>query len=323
MAQINPRTFAVANQLGDGIYELILTNWGNRGQLQDPQNGSINYPPVFSTANGSIPILGTAAAPAKFTLPLLPSLFGIAIAPRSNVDRCILNYTTLPQASPLQSQVAPADAFVDGFVNQGGILETEQILSVQSPLIGQQVGPIIVRACEAHWFGDSYFPDGSATASGLFGTAIPSRKFGDTALWTNPELRLLLYLTSRGVLPPASRAPFHLTGIHHFTAGGEETLVIVPVMGRHHVRVSFRAGSNPAAVRVAGTFHQTTGAAGPAFATSHDYEVPLAEPVTVPAQQAVVFSCSLDHPSVSFLIVYSTGGFGAGTDVEFSVDAFD
>ena len=39
MAQINPRTFADAVRLGDNMYELILTNWGNRGARLDGWGG--------------------------------------------------------------------------------------------------------------------------------------------------------------------------------------------------------------------------------------------------------------------------------------------
>src|SRR5512143_1109016 len=119
MAQINPRTFADAIQLADNIYELILTNWGNRGLQQDQNNGSISYPPVKSLPNGSIPIIG------DFTLPLIPSLTAIAIAPRSTVDRCIINYTSLPQADPTLTITAttPGTSPIDeGFVNQGNLL---------------------------------------------------------------------------------------------------------------------------------------------------------------------------------------------------------
>src|SRR5262249_16156394 len=134
MPQINPRTFADAIQLGDGIYELILTNWGNRGQAQDRDNGSIIFPPV-----ANIPLAGTIPpVPFKDGVPnpLVrglppPSVYAIGISPRSDVDRCILQFNQ-PQVTTQTTIVNNMVETVEdpNVIKNGGILETEQRLVV-------------------------------------------------------------------------------------------------------------------------------------------------------------------------------------------------
>lgn len=323
MAQINPRTFADAKQLGDQIYELILTNWGNRGLAQDPDNGSISYPPVKKNANGTVPIIGT------FTLPPIPSLSAIAIAPRSDLDRCILNFSTLPQAdTSLTEPFIPIDnpgSDDPGFVARGGILATEQVLAVGASLVGQLNGPIIVRAHPAHWFGDTYVQDGSI-ANSPYGTALPTTSLvnPDRPVWTNPQLRLLLYLNGRAALPPAHRAPFHKDRVHIFSGAAEELLIVVPIMGRKFVRVAYRAAVSDHTVRITGTFHTPFRPGVLGDIDANDWEVPLVGPTIVPADTAMAFTCECQlgpHPNISYLLLKVSAG--VLQLARFTIDAYD
>lgn len=320
MAQINPRTFADAIQLADNIYELILTNWGNRGLQQDQNNGSISYPPVKSLPNGSIPIIG------DFTLPLIPSLTAIAIAPRSTVDRCIINYTSLPQADPTLTVPAtsPGTSPIDeGFVNQGNLLETEQILSVHSPLIGQQPGPMLIRAHETSYFSDAYLPIGNTIVGATmpFGTALPPNISG-APVWTNPQLRLLLYLNGKAALPPTKRAPFHFaTSTFTFTTNNTDVLVaVVPFQGRRYARVNFKSGAGDIILNLTGVQWNGQPTGPTTWVTNRNIEYPLAGPFNITGPNSV--SEIVENPGAMFLLVKANNTNLLDT-VRFTIDLFD
>jgi hypothetical protein len=313
MAQLNPRSFTDSQQLGDAVYELILTNWGNRGVKQDPNNGSIQYPPIKTNPNGSIPIEG------MFLLPSIPSLAAIAIAPRSMVDRCVVHYTGLPQTPPALTPGA-SPSIDDGFVNEGSILESEQILAVGAPLIGQQVGPIIIRAHETSYFSDTYFKSGDSTPS-TFGTALPPGP-GGALTWTNPELRLLLYMNGRAALPPTQRAPLHVAINSAFIANAEQLAAVVPIMGRKHIRLQYRAAGVGATIRATGVQWNGTPTTGPTFVDDLNFEYPLVPNTVIAADSTAILS--VDHPGISFLLLYATpGGPILVERIRVTVDAFD
>jgi len=315
MAQINPRTFADAIQLADNIYELILTNWGNRGLQQDLNNGSISYPPVKSNPDGTIPIIG------EFTLPLIPSLTAIAIAPRSTVDRCIINYTSLPQTATTLTPAAPT--IDQGFVNQGNLLETEQVLSIHAPLIGQQPGPIVIRAHETSYFSDSFIPIGNTIVAPAqpFGTAIPPNVSG-APVWTNPQLRLLLYLNGKAALPPPRRAPFHFaTSSFTFTTANTQTvLAVVPFQGRRYARVNFKSGAGDIILNLTGVQWNGTPTGGPTWVINRNFEYPLAGPINITGPNSV--SPIVENPGAAFLLVKAESTNLLDT-VRFTVDVFD
>lgn len=294
MALLSTLGPAVASNLGDLVYELILSNWGNWGTKRDPDNGSEQFPPV-PFEGVSIPV--NAESP-------LGSVSGIAIAPRSNVDRCIVRYNVhrkldLPPGQPR-------------YLNNGGVLEAETMVSVESPLIGQLAGPITVRASAVHWFADTYVPADIAAPSPLpaFGTALSPTTF------INPELRLLIYLGSRTVLPPRGRAPFYVEIMRVFTAaevGTEVLLQVVPVMGRNRLRVTFAAsgGTGPGSnvnVRTTGTFS----AVAPGVPATNPIpqvtvqELLLDGPATIDADIGGVATFTNEHPQVSFLLLKAT-----------------
>lgn len=335
MAQINPRSFADARQLGDGIYELILSNWGNRGAERDPDNGSISYPPVKNLPGTATPFMTEGAIPivnGDFLLPPIPSLFGIAISPRSDVDRCILNFPVLPQV-PAEDSAFPAQntdttwnvatdksiSIPQGFVNYGGVLDTEQLLSVHSPLIGTLPGPIVVRAHTTTMFEDSYFaldPAGTDT----FGTALNifPNTLGPGFFYT-PKLRLLLYLTSKGVLPPTKRAPAtwrgSLPALYPF-AGAIPPLVF-PIMGRRHITITLvNTTGGAATVNARGTFNELQ--SFPSTFTLGTLEAQLGTAALAAGPSSAIIN--IDNPGCAFLTLTASGGLFS---VDFSVTAFD
>jgi len=341
MAQINPRTFADAIALGDNIYELILTNWGNRGRAQDPNNGSLRYPPIpsipFTASNvilgGSIPLeSGQSTPPVMDTLPPLQSLTAMAISPRSMVDRCIVHFSGLPNVpaqdtDPLPYPYGPFDTasgkvitVEEGFVNYGGILETEQFLAVGAPLIGQLPGPISIRAHPYAWFQDDYFavdPAGTDT----FGTALNTlSNTTGPGFFTPPELRILLYFNGRAALPPMKRAPFQISTdlLALYPFAGAIPPVVVPIMGRRRVTITSRNTNGfPVTLYVRGAYNENW--SGPLSTTNTStIEADLTAPVVVAANGSAVVD--LDHPGVPFLTLMANGGLGG---LSINVAAFD
>jgi len=316
--QLNPRTVSQAVKFGSSIYELILSNWGNRGSGQDPTNGSIQFPPEQSQSNGNIPIIGQLIG-----IPI-QTLFAISIAPRSDWDRCILRTASDQQPQQL---LPPANQQA-GFINQGSILETEQVLGVHDPLIGQLQGPTIVRANQSGWYSDTYVPAGQAATTLPFGTALGNPPPGSTGgpIWYNPELRLFLYLTAQAPLPPSHRAPFHHEYSYVFaTAGTQQLTKVVPMMGRSHVRVSMHAhGSGMITPVLTGTFHETvlTSTSPTVTVTEANYEVPLVTGTALNSATEGGVVLAVDHPGVSYLLVNATGTV-IGDVLHVSIDAFD
>jgi hypothetical protein len=331
MAQINPRTFADAKQLADGVYELILTNWGNRGQAQDLDNGSIQYPPIKSLPNGAIPIVPLPGT-GDFLLPPIPSLSAIAIAPRSTVDRCIIHYASLQQASASLHVNAFDGLFLpctieQGFVNKGGILESEQELSVGAPLVGQQSGPVIVRAHRDTWFSDVYFPLVGGGPFGLpFGTAIDKSYIidangGNVGAWVNPTLRLLLYLNGATALPPLRRAPFRDV-FDCRPPATSEIMRVVPIIGRRRVQVTIDALASSVTFQITGCTQAQFPASntGPTFVNFEIQEVNLAGPVLITGGTQQIFT--FDQPGLTFMIIRGSSGF-ITSSTRVIIDAYD
>jgi hypothetical protein len=338
MAQINPRTFADAKQLADGVYELILTNWGNRGQKQDPNNGSIQYPPVKNLPNTSTGFLPNGAIPivppsGDFLLPPLPSLFGIAIAPRSDVHKCILNFPTLQQqpAENTQTAVGQGGTFnsatgksitiPQGFVNYGSELETEQELSIHAPLVGQLNGPIVIRAHWMTYFDDSYSPiEPSGTST--FGTALNALpNNAGPGFFKTPELRLLLYLTGKGVLPPKERASYEDAGtlIPAYPTGNLPPIVY-PCMGRRTVRVNARNFNNvPIRLRVEGVWPGNRSNYGSSI-TYSGIATELAL-ITLPANGSG--NLVIDRPGTPFLTLTALDGSPFGSSIRYQISMLD
>lgn len=327
MPQINPRLLADAIRLGDSTYELILPNWGNLGKRADAT--SQQYPAARTSVRGTFPIDLTALVGEP-----IPSLFGIAISPRSTVDRCCL------QLAQPQISVPRVGAGGVTFTSLGGIPASEQVLSINSPLIGQQPGPIVLYAHPYGWFSDDYIQAGVNAPPAPFGTALLDNP-ATNLVWTNPELRVLLYLNSRGVLPPTVRAPLHLTYEFGNANAGTYLTKVVPIMGRKRVRVAVQSyitgfGVIPlpvatgVTVNLSGTYHLATrNNLDPTAVLQTNHEVPLSSTPLVVAPGALadtnpsaLIDVGINDPNLAYLLIKVTA-VGGSFDLFFSVDGTD
>lgn len=266
-----------AGKLGEEVYELILTGWGNLGAAGG-QPANKRYP-----ASASDQPIGTVT--------------GIAISPRSQVDRARILYNSNP-GRVIDTPSTSVDI----------VATTEQEVSIDRPWAGQLDGPLTILACQETCYNDQYLPAGAAAAT--FGTALP--------IFIAPELRLLLWL--RGApAQPTRRAPL-LYAAAPFPTGGagvqaEQLVGVVNVQGRRHIRIMTRgntvgAGSS-ATTRFGGVASAVVAAGGPATLQSVECELVAANALD-PNEAACV---TLDHPQIQFLTIYmaragagSTGG---------------
>jgi hypothetical protein len=343
MAQINPRTFADAKQLADGVYELILTNWGNRGQAQDPDNGSIIFPPVAGDPNTGI--IPSVPFPAGVPDPLvrgtpIPSVAAIAISPRSIVDRCILQIDGLPQ---IKQQFAYANNQKQvtedpDVIRHGGMLETELQLAVGAPYIGQINGPVVVRADSAHWYRDTYnrLPANGGGAP-PFGSALgrpgPSDFGGSPNVFISPELRLLLYLTGTPTpLPPQRRAPLRLSWLMSFGVISPPSPLIllraVPIMGRRHISIAISTDpfSKGGELRFTGLVSSVL--VSSSLSSNHvndEIDLGISPILLSGGSESFYVNVTNEAPVLSWLLIYGkhTGG-GTGTVLgSITVEAID
>jgi hypothetical protein len=317
MANINPLTLTSAVQVGAGIYELILTNWGNLGTAAEPNNGSIIYPSL----PGNQVTLAITQNLSAYSFPPPQGMYALAIAPRSDIDRCIINYISQPQAAPSLTvpPPLPGSTFATGFVQNGGILETEQVLSINSPLIGQQVGPLVIRAHPSTFFGDTYVQTttGSSLAfgtnSGVFLGGFPFPPAAKN-IFQIPQLRLLMYTSSKAPLPPTIRAPA-IWGFSEDVSGNttEKLIRILPISGRTQIVVSVQSVSGTSfTVRLTGMVYLGNNPA------AGNIEIPLFPTTTIAGSASQNMTiCSSDIPSgITFLLIYMepapAGGGGSG-----------
>ncbi|MGH7176262.1 MAG: hypothetical protein ACREJC_02675 [Tepidisphaeraceae bacterium] len=208
MAFAQVLTPQAAQALGLSVIEVALTNWGNRGATADIN--SLQFP-----------VAGQQD---------LSSIAAIAIAPRSEVDRCVIRFTPGPTLVYI-----PA-------VPQNYLLRDDEFeVSVNAPALVSTPGPITIRAHETSWFSDTYVPFNAVTDVAFGGAQSKFRL---------PTLRLLLYFRTPIGVP--ARAPFYFpdgSNITNFLPGAtlavgavstEQLLCIVPMSGRGHVQFSAR-----------------------------------------------------------------------------------
>lgn len=290
-----------AQKNGEEIWELILTNWGHHGP-----GGCLSLDPPIPR--------GACADPYALVYPAvvgdqpLSTVTGLAIAPLSEVDRCLVSYNINPLTGP---EVAS--------YNTGAIGLSDQILSVDRPLLYQLNGPLVIRALENQWWTNTYLPDGSVTPA-AFGTDLVD------AVFTPPTLRLLLFL--RGPTQfTLRRAPLLFRSF--LNPGGApgpiaSTLTkVINVYGRRVINLMLRGattgGGSAAVVRIGGV----NGRPQIAFPDlTSCLEETLVAPVTLTAGQA--HPVTLTDPGVDFLTVYiQRTGVGADNGIQIGVDARD
>lgn len=317
--QLNPRTIQQAIIDADATYELILSNWGNRGVAQDKNNGSIQFPPVRGEANGNIPLAPTQS---QLLAPPPGSVFGIALDPRSDVNQCIIR-----SVDPARPFLVPPDT--DGFINQGGILPSDRILSAEAPFVGQVTGPIIVAAHPSSWFGDTFtkLTPEAAPETAAFGTAAGSA-------FQSPVLRVRFGTANQGILPFSRRAPYDKTFFFPEPTGPETELLIaaIPITGRRRGTVSMRLNApgplfvGGVVVAVTQAFTAITNGASPTTPVIDTYEAPVDGGATfddgVDVRNNTVRTFSLPNLGGNFLLVQCRT-FGGGRSFNVHVTLFD
>jgi hypothetical protein len=342
MPQLNPRTFADAKQLGDNTFELILTNWGNRGAAADRNNGSIIFPPVAGAPGTGIvpavPFPGGVADPLVRSAGL-PSIMSIAISPRSVIDRCILQFDGLPQNKTTSITYVANMATVTedpNVIRAGGMLETEMLLAPGAPYVGQLLGPVVIRADASSWYGDSYRPTGAALGSdsapfgSALGTPDPAQNAaGGGAIWTTPELRVLVCLSGKQAPPPPlARAPLRMSFLAapwaHPAPGPDQLLKVVPIAGRRHVSIAI----STSAISGEGTFRITGVTSTIINGSLQNNEIDLdLDPVALGGDGntgSTLINFVNEAPGVSWLLIHGqhTGGLNA-VEASITIEAID
>ena len=270
----------------ESVWELLVKNWGATGMA-----GGDGY-------SASFPQVGERG---------LPTVAGIAIGPRSTVDRCFV-------ANSLQ-KVIPA----------GVTWDYAQRLSVGTPILYPQVGlrevvqasappltPDVGRASLVIYpvgavstFGpptgedSTLIPSGTYTAAdGTAQTMAPG--LGLNKVFVGPVLDLLFFLGSGVVYAPPARVQASFSQVLAAT-GGDELLFSVPVFGRKKVFITARCTA--ASTFVVGALQTIQGKTQPG-------EVLLYTGASVAANvstQIVIDPCGADY-----LLLYNKAPFVVG-----------
>jgi hypothetical protein len=297
--QVNPLSLSLAISLGDGLYEIVLSNWGNRGTSQDPDNGSIMFPSLKTLSNGNIPLNGPFYEPSG-------GVGSIIIAPKSDADRFALFFNNHVPDAPGASAL--------GFLNRGEIPLMNQIISIDTPIVAPINGPLVIRAHPAGWWADTYTPCGLGPVTAPFGPSLGNPPVGSTGgpIFINPALRVLLSIAGQRFLPSDARAPLHHEYAYAFATTNKEQLTkAIQIIGRKFVRVLVQAASGGApstvTVQLTGLFTHIGTGPNPVTPTIDLIEVPLAGPVVL---NAAINDCAIltapEAPCANFLLVKAT-----------------
>jgi hypothetical protein len=268
-------TYENAKERQQQTYNLRLTNWGN----------------VSATADAS-----------SLGFNIRDSIYGVAIAATSDVDRCAIQYTA--------GKVFPSAEGQPTF---------SYALSVRSPIFFQVPGPIDIRAAATlsgvstdapdilYRWGTQFLQDQNPTAT----------DFDEFQYAPAPRLDLILYLKPP-VLAPSSRAPkvFRFETLNN---AGTQQAMRIPCSGRSRIDIG---------VRPTGTL---TGGAMivdglDASWSSTDGDPPIEKNYgTVTGLDAASGDngdIQLNDIAVDFLTIYTTATGGAGTFI-FNIHMYD
>lgn len=318
-----PLTISDSDARGDDVYEVLVTGWGfvdgsNQSALQWPPAGDI-----------SVPV----------------SVAGIAIGPRSTVDRCWISYNLA------RSSLQTGD----------GLTATDRLryLSRDAPLIYTQQAPstavknspgtpndpitsMVKKGCLYVYpaiqlestFDNLAFdaPDGEQLS-----TVLPSnhdagsfkdvngvvQQFGTNpnVIFTPPTLHLLMFLKGPPVYTPQKRSPLLLTKNVNVTAalGVEQPIAQLPMFGRRSIHVTMMAISGSVS-----TNFRVGAIRGFKFSNSTDnQESPIDSITGVAAGVPVTLSpCAGQDVYADYLNLYATVDSN-NAHVLFQVTAYD
>lgn len=273
-----------ARARGDDVWDLLIDGWG------DPTDPT-GY-------GGSFPKVGERG---------LPTVFGVAIGPRSSVDRCYLAYS-------LQKEVSEA-------------LEYDFLRSVSlgSPAMFSQIG-LRTPVVNGEPFNSSLvvLPDKAGLPSGGFDSNTKYRAtYKDpggvtrtltTATFVRPLLHLMFYLRPPALFPPTQRTVYNINSNSDVSSAAPQVIAF-PTYGRKRVYVSLNNGDDDMHVTINGIRYSDDGD-GPVQA------VPIVTSTAVLNDTVAGFT--IDPAEFDYIIVNATPDTPATTNtVNYVVTARD
>lgn len=307
------------------VYEVQFTQWGLRSTPPAPKavNPGFQFPPP-----------GARAIPA--------SLAGIAIGPRSTVDRCWVTWDRQKIVSSaasmggklnIESRPRPLTVEAPLMFPQGtrqGILPSTADAPIlnNDPATAMSMGLLYVFPKNAgdadNISGPSQFgtettilPDVYVDALGvnqILGGTNPSLPF-----FLPPYLELYLYLQPTLSPPPMARAPLMINYQHTLAASATPSCIAqLPIFGRKHVRVQVRNLTQVCSYRVGvlrAICENNLAQQSPVF------EATAGTAAAVPAGTSTSFN--LDRPCADYLTIYADAGLVGPSQVKVTVAAYD
>lgn len=295
-----------AQQRGVDVYEVLVTDWG-RADLPTPV---ITWPPA-----GSIPV----------------SLAGIAIGPRSTVDRAFVSYNLQKQ------RLVGIDPDTTDRIRR---------LSLDSPLIfTQAANPRSIYTTDANVI-DQMTQKGMLQIFSYLKTPTDTFEFPDiqdtTILpgvyidvngnerdWLNPGLPILtptlhlyLYLKAPPSYVPPKRFPLQISGFKDSNTpeGAEALIANIPTFGRKTIQLMIRGDNAGGAT----TYDFRIGALRAIAPTDPFYEQPL-DGTTTPVAAGVptiLSSCAGVNTVADYVNIYATPHGGVGV-IDWTLTAYD
>jgi len=210
-------------------WELLITDWGQRTTPADEYSWSF-------------PKIGQKG---------LPSVQGIAIGPRSTVDRCFVSYSIqkvvsgginydytrrLVLGSPLMFAQVGAQEIVQP--NPAPLFAPTPAQGAASLVIYPQSGTDTGGNQDTTMYGTTYNRTGAGAPGGGIGV------FGDGGIadgvdWQSPTLHLIFFLKPQAVNAPAKRGPYVLGGTHTLQPADTTYHLVaqVPTFGRKTIKI--------------------------------------------------------------------------------------
>jgi len=226
--------------------------------------------------------------------PLHISIIGAQVAHDSLIDRFVIQYQ--PGGKPLgTSNIAPDDF--------GDDRQDRVLVSRERPLMQPLAGPLFIFCRKGDFYNSDPVFGGYTDESGVLVPFSPLTFKGQTLSANLILKRPINALYGMRSAYELYRRPTLLTG-----PGTEDTLAIVPVAGRKHIRVALLAAPGGPAVsgwRLTGLVGNYDFGGLPVLPFNRLHEVPLAAGAAIPAGNTATLT--LEDPNVRFLCVKATG----------------
>lgn len=273
-----------AKRRGFDIWEVWLSNWGNKGAGAD--GNSVLFP--NSSTNPGVALGG---------------VYAVAIAPQSTVDRALITWASGNQyssaisdqqdyyATPISVR-EPISWLVPGGRTPFTPFTPEELILISTDPFGGTASQLYANFSSNSTFADTYLPAGNATPQ-PWGAGLGA------SIWTQPQLRLLLWLKPPTTGLPVARAPFDFRFTMNPVSSATETLFrVVPLQGRRKVSVRIRntAASGPVNIRLGSVVNEN--------GFNQGIEATLATAAGVTA--TTPFYATINDQEIGFLTVYAS-----------------